>query len=190
MTRLRTILLLILISLMVTLSVQLTEQFSTQTINQADNSKAREVDYSIQNFNLTTMDTSGQTRYHLNAASMLHYQESDETSLEKLNIDLFREPRTHWNIQSSKGSVAAHGKSVDLSGKVVIKRGATPAQNELVITTSALHIDVEKNIVSTKQLIKLTSAGVNIQSKGLLANMNKQTINLLAKVRGTYAPIH
>lgn len=190
MTRLRTILLLVLISLMVTLSVQLTEQFSTQTISQSGTGKTRDVDYSIKDFNLTTMDPGGQTQYHLSAANMLHYQESDETSLEKLNIDLFRAPRTHWNIQSSKGSVAPHGKSVELTGNVIIKRAEPTTKNPLVITTSTLHIDVEKNIVSTKATIKLRGNGINIQSKGLRANMNKQTIHLLAKVRGTYAPYH
>ena len=189
MTRLRTFLLLVLISLVVTVSIQLTEKISKQAI--PDNARMEgEIDYSIQHFNLTLMNKTGKMQYHLSADSMLHFKESDLTQLKKPNIEMFRTATEHWQIKANGGSINPDGDQVILKGQVEIKGSSDGQKNPLVITTESLQISPDKNTVSTRDNIKLSGHGVLIQARGMLANMNDETIQLLAKVRGSYAPQH
>lgn len=188
MTRIRTVLLLILISLIVTLSIQITEKFSSQPDTRTAQPRNSNIDYSIDNFTLTTMDIQGNTQYHLNAASMQHFQQSDETLLKSPTVNLHNQSGEQWLIRSKNGKVAAKGKSIMLTGKVAIERTATKQQKPLIITTESLLIVPDDNTISTRETITLTGDGITLQSKGMLTNIQTETINLLGKVRATYAP--
>jgi len=187
MTRLRTFLLLVLISLAATLSIQLTKKISEQAL--PDSAKLQgEIDYSIENFNLTLMDKTGKMQYHLNADSMLHFKESDQTQLKKPNVELFRTADEHWQIKANGGNVSARGHQVLLNGNVVIKGTSGKQKEPLLITTESLKISPKNNTISTQDEIKLSGNGITIQAKGMLADMSNETIQLLARVRGSYAP--
>jgi len=188
MTKIRTILLLILISLIVTLSIQITEKFSDQQSTGTTQQRDSNIDYSIDNFTLTTMNTLGNTQYHLNALSMQHFQQSDETILKMPSVTLHNKSGDQWLIHSKSGKVAPKGKNILLTGKVAIERAETKQKKPFIIITESLLIVPDDNTISTKDAITLTSDGITLQSKGMRANILTETITLLSKVRGSYAP--
>ena len=188
MTKIRTFLLLILISLIVTLSVQLTEKFSDKPEDFTPLQRNANIDYSIDDFTLTSMDINGKTQYHLNASSMKHFQDTNETLVQAPSIELHNKSGHYWNIQAENGQVTEKSKSILLSGKVNIKRSATKQQKPFIITTESLLINAENNTVSTDETIQLVGDGISLKSKGMFTNLQTETIKFLSKVRGTYAP--
>lgn len=188
MNRVRTILLLALISLIVPLSFQLTEKISDKPSAELIKKRKAKIDYSINNFTLISMNKQGNTQYHLSAESMVHFMESDETHVVEPRVTLNNQVEGNWIIQAKDGTVSSNGKNVLLQGKVKIQHGATKKQTPVTITTETLHINTENNTVSTKDNIKLEGNGLTLKAKGMLTELGQETIQLLAKVRGTYAP--
>ncbi len=188
MTRLRTFLLLVLISVIVTASIQLSEQISEQTLPSDISQVKDEVDYSIEDFKLSLIDTEGKMQYHLSATSMLHYKLSDQTRLEDPNLELLRTPAEHWKIYANKGQVSPRGQDVTLQGKVRIARSATPTLEPLTMSTESLHINTTDNTVSTADLIHLKGSGISVRAKGMFADLDQEKIQLLAQVRVSYEP--
>lgn len=190
MKRFRTFILLVFVSLTVTFSFQLTEMFSEKTIPSEHARIQDEVDYSIENFNLTILDKSGKMQYHLSAASMLHYKESDITRLKGPNIELFRTPQEHWKIQANEGNVSPAGKDVLLEGKVHLQRTTSAQQKPFIMTTETLTIRPDDNTVSTQDNIQLQGNGVLIKARGMFADLEQENFQLLSRVRGSYVSPH
>lgn len=134
------------------------------------------------------MGVDGSTQYHLNAAGMRHYQQSDETLLQFPSVELTNTSGEHWLIQSRDGKVAAKGENILLTGKVEIRRSATSQQKPFIISTESLLIEPDRNLVSTTQSIYLAGDGLQLQSVGMQADLQTETITLLSNVKGSYAP--
>lgn len=189
MKRIHTFLLLLFISLIVTISVKLTEEFSRQSI--PDNLRLKgELDYSVENFNLAMMDKSGNVQYHLSASSMLHYRDTDTTRLDLPNVELFRQADEHWLIKANEGQVSAKGAEIILAGDVELKSEVSTQQQPFVITTEKLNIRPETNTVSTEDPIQFSGDGIKLSSTGMIADIEKETIKLLNKVRASYVPLY
>ena len=189
MKRIRNFLVLLLISLIVTISVKMTEEFSRQSI--PDNMRLKgELDYSVENFSLAMMDKSGNVQYHLSADSMLHYRDTDLTQLDLPNVELFKKTNEHWLIKANQGKVSAKGSEIILAGDVELKSEVSTQQQPFVITTDNLNIKPETNTVSTEDPIMFSGDGVELSSTGMIADLDKETIKLLDKVRASYVPLY
>ncbi|NOY67610.1 MAG: LPS export ABC transporter periplasmic protein LptC [Gammaproteobacteria bacterium] len=188
MTRIRTFLVLILISLIVTLSIHLTEKFSDKVSTASPLQPNADVDYSIDDFTLTSMGLDGRTQYHMNASSMKHYQQSDEALLVTPEIKLHNEFGESWQVKAENGRVQGNNRSILLTGKVKLQQSATNQKKPFMITTESLLINIETNTISTNKIINLTGDGISLRSKGMFTNMQTETVKFLNKVRVTYAP--
>ncbi len=188
MTRLRTFLLLVLISVIVTASIQLSEKITEQALPPDSSLSKDEIDYSIEDFNLSLLDKEGIMQYHLNAVSMLHYKKSDQTILKEPKLELLRTPGEQWQMLAREGQISPRGKDLLLQGKVSITRAATATQEALIMTTESLNISTSTNTVNTEDNIYLKGDGIKLQAKGLFIDINQELIQLLANVKVSYDP--
>jgi len=186
MTRFRTFLLLAVISLIVTLSLQYTENISNKSASIQDKNEA-DVDYSIRDFTLVSMNPRGNILYHLSAASMKHYQSDDSTRLLKPRIELHDEKKNKWVVSALTGDVSTHGETIRFKQQVQLIHSGKTDQDQLTINTESLTIKPKQHLVSTQKKIQMTGKGLVIQSDGLKADTQKGLIQLLSKVRGVYA---
>ena len=185
MTRFRTILLLAAISLIVTISLQYTQNISNKPAATRDKKEA-DVDYSVRDFTLVSMNTAGNVLYHLSATSMKHYQTDDSTRLLQPRIEFHDEKNNQWVISARTGNVGTRGKTIRFEQQVRLVHSGKNEQDQLTISTESLTIKPEQHLVSSRKLIKLTGKGLTIQSNGLKADTQKGLIKLLSRVRGTY----
>jgi lipopolysaccharide export system protein LptC len=190
MTRLRTFLLLVLISVIVTASIQLSERISERALPVDSSLLKDEVDYSIEDFTLSLIDSGGKMQYHLSATSMLHYKLSDQTQLQEPSLELQRSPGEQWKIQARGGQVSPRGEDLLLQGNVRIERSATETPEPFTMTTESLQISTTNNTVSTQDIIHLKGGGITMQATGMFADLDQDNIQLLAKVRVSYVPQH
>ena len=188
MKRFRIILILLAISLIVTISFKLTDILSTDVPALSVNLKHDTIDYSVDAFTLTTMDKTGNPQYHLTAEKMHHYQNSDITHVTTPSIEIYNAASGHWHIQATLGNITPRGKQVTLSGDVRITGKRPSSAGPITIKTASLTIEPERKIISTKDKISISSQGMNMQSKGMHADLNATTIELLSNVRGSYVP--
>jgi lipopolysaccharide export system protein LptC len=188
MTRLRTFLLLVLISVIVTASIQLSERITEQALPTDISQIKDDVDYSIEDFKLSLIDSQGKMQYHLSAASMLHYKQSDQTQLQEPSLELQRTAEEQWKIEARKGQVSPRGKDLSLQGMVRIERTATETLEPFTMTTESLQISTSKNTVSTEDSVHLEGSGISIRAKGMFADLDQDKIQLLANVRVSYVP--
>jgi lipopolysaccharide export system protein LptC len=145
-------------------------------------------DYSMENFTVTAMGVSGKPRYHLSAASMLHYPGNDETHMKNPNLVLYEANKSPLIVQSDTGVYSGVAREVLLSGAVRIERSASQNNQPYSMETEWLKILPDDKKLETDRLIVLKSGRSFVQATGMIADLGKETIELISNVRGTYVP--
>lgn len=91
-----------------------------------------------------------------------------------------------WKITANKATLLNHNKKIILEGNVVIsqyEKGKKVSQ----LTTHKLFYYPDQQRINTPENITYLNQGLTIHSKGLKADLNKETLELTSKARGTYA---
>jgi lipopolysaccharide export system protein LptC len=107
---------------------------------------------------------------------------------------------SQWSIKAKNGILYKASEQMTLSGQVTIERPqavSPPTQQSvpsnilqggLKIETDKVHIDARHQIAETDDPVRITSQQLRVDALGMKANLQTKTVELLAKVRGTYAP--
>ena len=164
----------------------------------------------------TVLNQAGKPEQQLATAYLAHYPDDDRTELKDAHLTLHQEDGSLWSIKANKGTLYNATEQIFLSGQVVIERpqptpataegapqettpqengqGATvPAnilQGGLKIETDQLRIDAARQFAETNDPVHIISQELKVNALGMKANLQTKTVELLAKVRGTYAPQH
>lgn len=89
-----------------------------------------------------------------------------------------------WTAQAINGTLSQNGQQLDLRGSVLVEDLIREAQ----IHTEQLAIDLEQNIVTTGQPLQLQLPNGSTESVGMTADLKREKVELLAKVKGHYEP--
>lgn len=187
MINIRTLGLLLILGIVATIGLWVSDRL-TPPAPRADKTVNNRPDYTMENFTITAMGLAGKPRYHLSASSMLHYPENDVTRMEKPNVVLYQENRSPLKVQSSKGVYSGVAKEVVLSGAVKVDRSASQNNRPFVMETEWLKILPDDKRLETDKAIVVKSGRSFVSAVGMVADLDKETIDLLSKVRGTYVP--
>jgi len=142
----------------------------------------------------TVMNQAGKPQQQLVTAYLAHFPDDDRTELKDAHLTLHQEDGSQWSIKANKGTLYNASEQIYLSGQVTIERPQIPStptnilQGGLKIETDKIHIDANRQIAQTDDPVQITSREVRVNALGMKADLQTKTVELLAKVRGTYAP--
>lgn len=83
-------------------------------------------DYTIENFKVTVMGESGQRRYTLSAARLIHYGDDGSSDLEQPYLIQYREGSAPTHTRADKGWMPKDKSEILLQGNTVSARGRDP----------------------------------------------------------------
>jgi len=142
-------------------------------------------DYFMENFSITSLNTSGQPEYILKAIKMLHYSDDDKAELEQPFLNI-KQTDNDITLRASRAVFLQQENTIYLHDKVVIHRAASKTQSELSIFTDYLKIDTKSHIAETHLAAQVKTPEAELNTIGLKLDNIQGTVTLQSRVRGTY----
>lgn len=161
------------------------------TLDSSNNAKADQApSLLVDRFVATRMNALGVRQYTLTSPHLVQLPGAEGTQLERPVMEMFQEDgRTReWLIEAEQGWLASDNKLIRLERKVSLTRPATSGKLPVVIDTHDVLIHADTKIVETSAPARLETPNGVLEGVGLKARLNEKRIELLSKVRGTYAP--
>ena len=125
----------------------------------------------------------------LTATRLLHYPGDDHAELENPVLRWEQRDRAPWTLTADTGNVHHVGEAevITLAGNV--KANTTqPQSGPLRVETTTLDVLPASKSAKTVAAVEIITPKSRLQGTGMQLDLSNSTIDLLSKVRGTYAP--
>ena len=145
----------------------------------------------INNLQVTQMNKKGQRAYILVSPYLEQLPKQQGTRLREPAMTVLRDnDRVQWQLEAEYGWLAADNQQLKLQDTVVITRPASSGDKPWRITTRNVLVQAidETQIVTTKAAVHMEMASGVVDGVGLRGDLSSQQWQLLANVRGRYAP--
>lgn len=145
-------------------------------------------DYVLHNFEMTTLDDNGKEAFTLRSP----YLERDPNG-KSLSIltPKFSFPDNNgglWHAESGNAWVGPKAEEVRLQDKVEMVGPKTANGQQTRFSAPVLTIFPKKNTATSEDVVTITRANSILQGRGLQVDMQTKRFQLLADVKGRYAP--
>ncbi len=145
-------------------------------------------DYTMENFFITAMGATGSPEHRLQARYLAHYPDDGSTEFSAPQFTFYGRNDGPWQVSAERGWVGAKQKFVVLRDHVLVENPqATPAK-VMRMTTSELQVLPDDKFAQTGQPVILQSQNSLTHAVGMRLYLNKELLQLLSKVKGSYAP--
>lgn len=146
-----------------------------------------------ENISIKRFNNSGKLIQYLTASKMIHSQINNTITFFKPSAMMFTENQAPWHINADEAFSVDHFKTFELQHHVTMIQHDLQKGTDTIITTSEVKIDTIQQLIQTQQYVKLIQyqgkvVKATIEAKGIEVDQKTNSIKLLAKVKGYYAP--
>jgi len=129
-------------------------------------------------------DEHGLPKRELQARRLEQWPDEDRARLFEPRLQLTDVQQQHWRASAQRGWIAADQRHMVLEAAVKLQREA--GDGDLVLHTEKLRIDDKGDVIETDQPVVLVSGNWHFSATGLHAELGRQQLQLLGKVRGIH----
>jgi lipopolysaccharide export system protein LptC len=148
-------------------------------------------DYTLENFQLVTLNKEGQEAFTVDAPRLERDPEGKSLTL---TLPKFSFPDKggdgRWLATSDRAWVGPKADEVRLIAQVDLLGPATDKGERTHFQTESLQVFPHKNQAQSDDAVTVTRADSILHATGLRADMKSHQIRLLADVKGRYVPRH
>ena len=142
---------------------------------------------------------SGQLSYTFTAKKLSHFRSEDNagldtpstnssyTLIESPHINMYRQ-NSPWVVDADRGRITSGENVITLEDNVSIG-SLDKDENNITMTTSQLTIYPNQKMAKTDKEVQINSTSGTITALGMEADLKKEKIKLLSKVRGSHDPL-
>lgn len=145
-------------------------------------------DYTLENFELTTLSETGQESFSVEAPYLERDPQGKSLTMRLPRFSFPQSDGGRWLATADRAWVAEKGVEVRLIDKVEMTGPPTPRGERARFRTAQLNIFPKKNLATSADPVTITRSDSILQGTGLRADMHAHRIQLLADVKGRYAP--
>ena len=145
-------------------------------------------DYILENFELTALDELGQEAFSLQAPRLERDPKGKSLSITLPRFSFPDKEKGRWLATSKTAWVAEKGVEVRLIDKVEMIGPPTPTGDRTRFNTEHLQVFPKQDLALSQDLVTVSRADSILRGTGLRADMKTHHIQLLANVKGRYAP--
>jgi LPS export ABC transporter protein LptC len=142
-------------------------------------------DYEARDVESWQTAADGQLLRHLHATAVTHYRNPEQAVISQPVMVLYRDGQATWQVSSLRGIATDHNREVRLENTVHAERvdpGTVPVQ----LDTDVLNIHTVSQSLDTASKVSVHTAQGRLDSLGLDATLQSETLNLHSEVQGTY----
>lgn len=145
-------------------------------------------DYVLHNFEMTTLDEQGKEAFTLKSPYLERDPKGKTLSILTPKFTFPDNNGGMWHAESGNAWVGPKAEEVRLQDKVVMVGPKTPSGDQTRFSAPQLTIFPKKNTAQSKEVVTITRADSILQGRGLQVDMQAKRFQLLADVKGRYAP--
>lgn len=146
-------------------------------------------DYILENFELTALDEEGKESFSVQAPRLERDPRGKSLTINLPRFSFPDQDGGRWLATSQSAWVAEKGVEVRLNDKVEMIGPPTPLGDRTRFNTEHLQIFPKQELALSQDLVTVSRADSILRGTGLRADMKTHHIQLLANVKGRYAPL-
>lgn len=145
-------------------------------------------DYILRDFELTSLDTEGKESFSVAAPYLERDPGGKSLSMQLPRFSFPDRKQGRWLATADKAWIAEKGVEVRLIEQVRMTGPPSPLGERTRFATEHLQIFPKQDLALSEDPVTVTRADSILQGTGLRADMKSHHIQLLANVKGRYAP--
>ena len=145
-------------------------------------------DYILHNFELTSLNEDGVESFSVAAPYLERDPGGKSLSIREPRFSFPDRQQGHWEAAASRAWIADKGVEVRLIDKVQFTGPPSPKGERTHFSTARLQVFPKQDLALSDDSVTITRAGSILTGDGLRADMKAHRIQLLANVKGRYAP--
>lgn len=145
-------------------------------------------DYILENFELTSLDENGQESFSVKAPHLERDPNGKSLTMRLPEFSFPDKKGGRWLTTSNSAWVAEKGVEVRLIDKVEMFGPPSPLGERTRFSTEHLQIFPKQELALSEDPVTISRADSILRGTGLRADMQTHRIQLLANVKGRYAP--
>ena len=145
-------------------------------------------DYILKNFELTSLNERGEESFSVAAPHLERDPGGKSLSILAPRFSFPDRKQGRWLATSETAWVADKGVEVRLNDKVLFTGPPSPSGERTRFSTARLQIFPKQDLALSEDSVTVTRSDSILQGTGLRADMKAHRIQLLANVKGRYAP--
>lgn len=126
----------------------------------------------------------GSLHYEFASAQLQHFTSPKITEISKPDINVYPKNGGSWHSYSDSAQATNKNQKIHMLGNVTFEQ----AQQQITIHSAAMVIYPEQEYAETELPVTINSPTGTTQATGLKIDMSQHTLQLLSKVKSTYAP--
>ena len=147
-------------------------------------------DYILGNFEMTALDAAGKEAFSVRSPHLERDLHGKSMTLQLPEFSFPDKDGGHWQATSRTAWIAEKGVEVRLLDRVELVGPPSPTGDRTRFTTAHLQIFPKSNQARSDDLVTISRADSILHGTGLRADLQTHHIQLLAAVKGRYAPPH
>ena len=145
-------------------------------------------DYILENFELTSLDENGKESFSVKAPHLERDRGGKSLTIQLPQFSFPDKKEGRWLATSTSAWVAEKGVEVRLTNKVEMLGPPSPLGEITRFSTEHLQIFPKQDLALSEDPVTISRANSILHGTGLRADMQTHRIQLLANVKGRYAP--
>jgi lipopolysaccharide export system protein LptC len=145
-------------------------------------------DYVLHDFQMVTLNDAGKEAFRLSAPYLERDPEGKSITITTPKFSFPDKKGEQWQATSSKAWVGPGADEVRLLEKVEMNGPANKKGERTQFKTEELTVFPEKNTASAQDLVTISRGSSILNGRGLRVDMQTKRFQLLADVKGRYAP--
>ena len=145
-------------------------------------------DYILENFELTSLNERGEEAFSVAAPHLERDPGGKSLSIRKPRFSFPDRKEGRWQATSDTAWVADKGVEVRLNDNVVFVGPPTPSGDHTRFATAHLQVFPKQDLALSEDSVTITRSDSILTGVGLRADMKAHRVQLLANVKGRYAP--
>lgn len=141
-----------------------------------------------ENFVATVMNARGERLYVLTGPHLEQFPAPRGTFVTRPLAHTYENLAPIWEIRAEQGWIAPGTETIELRGDVHAERPASTGYVPVIMTGSNLRLIPDKNYAESAEPVRVQTPDGVIDAVGFHAWLDEDRIELLADVRGHYAP--
>jgi LPS export ABC transporter protein LptC len=147
--------------------------------------------YYLRDARLEQTDATGRVTLVIVATAATEQPALADVLLEDIRVDYAPDLAHRWLMTAAFGTLPAAARSVLLSGDVHLSPApgsqGSAARAGALVSTEHLRVDVERNLATTADPVRIDFRQHFVTAQGLRADLTRETLRLQSNVNGTFA---
>jgi LPS export ABC transporter protein LptC len=155
--------------------------------NPAAETEGSEPGYTAVGARLLEIGDDGQPLYRLNAERVEQPEPGGDIVVTEPRVVYDPAVGSPWTLRAARGVLPPDARQAQLDGDVEVKGIPSGSTAMVTIKTTSLHLDVNRQLATSPELVRIDWAGSRLAGRGLRADLKSNDLRLATDVHGEAA---